>query len=91
MTELERLEDIAGQWNNELEEDQSEDNNSNNGAYDIPDPNEISGIPEREPLAVNDDVPSNMDEEMLDKHFSGSEEEGTNISVRKSEVQLKGP
>jgi hypothetical protein len=91
VTELEQLDNISNQWNGEPKEDQSEDKDSNNGTREIPDPNGISRILQGEPSAVNDNVPFNMDEEMLDKSFSGLGEEDTNLSAHKSGDQLEGP
>ena len=62
MTELQQLNNVAGQWNNTSEGDQSEDEDSN-FEDEIPDLDGINRIPEGEPLVINDSV-FNMDEEI---------------------------
>jgi hypothetical protein len=85
MTELELLDTIAGPWNTKPDEDQSKDKDSNDGADGIPDPNGISGISEGDLSAVNNEPLSNMDEDMSDKYFSGTDEEDANRSTRKDD------
>ena len=91
MTELKQMDIIDLPWNNKPHEDQSEDKDLNTSAYDIPDPNKISGIQEREPSPVNDNPLSNMDEEMSDHYLSSADEEDTHRSTRKDTGQLEGP
>ena len=90
ISKLEQLGNMTSQWNDGPKEEQSEDKDSNS-TDDIPDLNEISRILEGEPSTVNNDIPSNIDEEVSDEYFPGLEEEGTHISAYKNEDQLEGP
>ena len=91
MAVLEQLDTIAGPWNNEPNEDQSEDENSDTGTYNIPGPNEIGGIQEGDPSTVNDETLSNMDEEMPNKFFSGVDEKDADSSTCEDTIQLNSP
>ena len=77
---------VIQRWNDRSYGDQSEDEDSNS-EDNIPDPDWIKIVPKGEPLAINDGL-SNMDEDISEDYYSGSDKDDATLSAHKNTIQL---